>query len=565
MLYYYRIKKRRSLATKKWLTTSLILALACIYFYSGLRAGVIPEINDYVLPSFSLDGLVDKFTAKSNKSTVNSGSNNMSIDDAKAFVNELKEEGKRKEAEELNYSLDLVTKISKDEPATETRVKTLLRDIEKTIGFFNAGNTASNRMQILGDYDGGNLAYVYYPNYGVHFNPVTTANMALEHYKKGNYKKVTEITDDLLATAIERKHPTAGKYYIWEYYFDLEFRNLTIPAPWTSGMAQGLILDTVGKSYKITGDKKYLIAGDAILTSFKVPWNEGGVTDCDEHGNWYLEIAATDKLRILNGFLFTLKSVYGYYRHTGNPKALALFNSGVYEAKAHLKDYDLGYWSNYSLLKGNLATYEYHNVHVSLLNTLHQTTGITEFKTYASKFDFYLKNRFIDVPPYHRSYKTISLLAEQRIITSRYGLFSGRNEMRRAEFIIWLTRLMKWKPATIYNGYYTDVRRDREDWGYIEAAYEKGLRFDKDGLFGPTESINRAEMASILCKALALKPGELTVNAVDIGSPGYSRDAIQLALSNGLMDVDKTGCFNPNLNVTKEEAANILYRCLSLR
>lgn len=568
MLYYYKIKKKHRFGAKSWLALCCMSVLAWAYFYPGSLATVVPKLDKQVLPSLPTNIIPVTERSKPKMARKKPMTQLISLSDAEKAERELKDEGKNREAAELNYNLALLKKIEGRGYASNTSAKTIKQDIAKTISYFNAGNTSSKKAQILWNYDGGNLAYVYYPNYGVHFNPVTTSNLALDQYAKGNYKKVVSIADALLENATVKEYPGVGKYYIWQYCFDLQFNKYKFPAPWASGMAQGLVLDVVGKAYKITGDKKYVKAGELILNSFRVPWNEGGVTETDEHGNWYLEVAATDKLRILNGFLFTLDSIHNYYEVTHDRKALWLFAAGVSEAISHLQQYDLGYWSNYSLLTGDRASYGYHKIHVDLLKKLYEITKVPEFKTYANKFGFYLHNRFIDIPPTHPSFTAISALTEKGVITSTDGWFGAKTEISKDDLICWIARVRGWKPSTYYRGHYADIKRDRADWGYIEAAFDNGLQLaDGQGLLNPDNSVSRAEMASILCKTFAVPSGKppIQVQVCDIANNGQEKSDIHLALSNGLMDAYEPNYFRPNLKITREQTANILYKLLNVQ
>ncbi|HEY3375700.1 MAG TPA: D-glucuronyl C5-epimerase family protein [Candidatus Aquicultor sp.] len=487
-----------------------------------------------------------------------------SVKSAQALVRQLMSEGRKKEASEVIFSLDLLSQLNTNTATGRTRARAIMRDLEKTTAYYAAGNTASGKAQILGQYEGGHLAYVYYPNYGVHFNPVTTCNIALEKYAQGDNKQVVAIADAILDNAIVKEYKGVGKYYIWEYYFDLEFNKYKFDAPWASGMAQGLILDVLGKTYTITDDKKYLRAAELVLNSFKVPYTEGGVTDIDNHGNWYLEVAATNKLRILNGYLFTLYSMHNFYEATGNTKVLKLFNAGVGEAQYHLEQYDLGYWSNYSLLQGDRASYGYHKIHVDLLKKLYAITKVPAFRTYADKFAFYQKYRFFDIPPTHRSFKAISVLTERGIVLGKDGWFGAGANTSRAELITWIARGRGWAPLATYQGYYRDINKERADWGYIEAAYEHGLKMgNPDGYFRPNDPVNRADMASILCKAFdvsSAKSIQPSTPVSDIATGVRDKNSIVLALSSGLMEPYEPNYFRPTLGVTREQAVNMLYK-----
>jgi len=564
MLYYYKVKKKRRFKAKELLAIAFMSTLVWAYFYPGSFANIMPELEKPSLPSLP-SSLLSSSTAPDESHIEQEKVDpqpTISLNDARQVKEELKKEGKKREASELKYSLDLVDSIDRSNPAAETRVKMIMQDIEKTITYFAAGNTASDKMAILKDYDGGNLAYVYYPNYGVHFNPVTTANMGIEHYGKGNHEKVVKITDELIAHAIEREYPDVGSYYIWENYFDLEFGAQKFEAPWTSGMAQGLILDLIGKSYEITKDKKYLLAGEKVLNSFRVPWSEGGVTDYDEHGNWYLEVAATNKLRILNGFLFTLDSLHNYYKQTGNTKAQKLFYVGASEAKAHIQDYDLGYWSNYSLVEGNKASFEYHKIHTTLLYRLYDTTEEPVFKEYGDKFNYYLKYHFIDIPKEHRSYEKITALTKGGVIVNENGWFGPHDVMTKADFIVWLCRVKNWSPNAVFHGYYRDIGRDRTYWGYIETLKERGIDLgDKDGLIWPDKEVTRGEAAAILCAVYETPlSGNPLMKDISGDHPYYKE--INIAVSNNLMGVYEPNYFRPDLKLTREQAASLFYELI---
>jgi len=542
MLYYYKIKKRHRYSIKGWFAALSILLTAWIYF-SNPSVVVIPEIANEVSKFAKTNSPFSK--SRSQVEEVPSSGEYFRLEAARTVSAALEEEGKKKEASELSYSLNLMAIVGEDDgPIAKAREKVIMKDIANTINYFKSGNTASDGMQVLWNYDGGELAYVYYPNYGVHFNPVTTANMAIEQYQKGNRKRVVNIADELLNNALEVEHAKAGKYYLWEYYFDLEFAEHTYPAPWVSGMAQGLILDVFGRAFEITGDKKYLDAGRKVLVSFKVPWDEGGVLDSDEHGNWYLEIASTDKLRILNGFIFTLVSIHNYYEQTKDPEALALFGAGVSELKAHLHEYDMGYWSKYSLLKDSRASYQYHKAHIDMLDKLYRITKDPEIKSFSDKFDFYLKNRFIDIPPEHRSFKEISFLAEHGIISGKEGWFSCSDDIEKGVFISWLVRTLEWQPTNVYKAHYSDIRRDHDGWPYIEVACDKGLRLaDEDGCFNPDESVTWSELEIILSNALAVSGGNLT--------EPHMADLKQAAVGTAQPGNESA--------ITREQAAHILY------
>ncbi len=227
-------------------------------------------------------------------------------------------------------------------------------------------------------------------------NPVTIAQEALnqwEKYQSGDENSkylFLNCTNWLVENAVQR-----GNYSVWEYQFPWPVYNVT--PPWVSGMAEGQGIQVLSRAYMLTGNQEYLNISRKSLLSFYINVDEGGVSykDSSTGGWWYEEYASkTGKNpRVLNGFMFSLIALHEYYVRTGDKDANYLFEKGIVELKANLSKYDTGSWTYYDSLN-NIATNEYHIIHVQQLSELYNITNDKYFNEYKIKFQNYEENPY---------------------------------------------------------------------------------------------------------------------------------------------------------------------------
>ena len=108
---------------------------------------------------------------------------------------------------------------------------------------------------------------------------------------------------------------------------------------------------------------------------------------------------------------------------------------------------------------------------------------------------------------------------------------------------------------------FTDVRES--DWFYDDVvfAYENGMfSGTSDTTFSPNTSMTRAMLVTVLYRL----EGQPAVNGrsgfSDVQYNGYYEDAVTWAADNGIVNGTSTSTFSPNVNVTREQMAAILYR-----
>jgi hypothetical protein len=179
-----------------------------------------------------------------------------------------------------------------------------------------------------------------------------------------------------------------GSHTIWQYEFPWKSYGMT--PPWRSAMAQGLGVQVMGRALTLTGDDAFLTAGRTALASFFASVEERGVTRKSEEGWWYEEYAHECGLvsRVLNGMIFAVLGIHEWHQRSGASDALFLVERGLAALRAHLADYDEGSWTYYDALR-NLASLNYHRIHVEQLGELYDMSGDSYFRELQAKWARY--------------------------------------------------------------------------------------------------------------------------------------------------------------------------------
>ncbi len=297
---------------------------------------------------------------------------------------------------DLSYVSDTLQQSYDQNILTPQRLHNIVNMMEINYHYF-LNNASPKSVQEM-DFPGDNLMWLYYPGKGIQFQPVSTLFELQSKYKGGEYQQFLDGINEFIQYG-DRIILENRICLVWEYNFyvydNASYVKLGINSPhfWISGMAQGLAIQTLGYAYNITGDTCYLRNAECAMQPLFVNWTKGGVTDFhpSHNGTWYLEYAYTNKIRVLNGFLYTLIALHDYYKITNNADALCLFKMGVNDLVVHLKQYDTGDWSAYSLTSGS-ANLFYHKIHIDLLRTLYGTTSNSTIKYYADLFQKYLES-----------------------------------------------------------------------------------------------------------------------------------------------------------------------------
>ena len=113
---------------------------------------------------------------------------------------------------------------------------------------------------------------------------------------------------------------------------------------------------------------------------------------------------------------------------------------------------------------------------------------------------------------------------------------------------------------------FTDV--DNEEW-YAEAVYtaaERGLVSGSDGMFRPNDNITREDAAVIMYRLLSqsreLYGGYIFTDRSEISQ--YARDAVGALAARGYIQGVSDGVFAPKAELTRAQATQMIYNVLEL-
>lgn len=242
-----------------------------------------------------------------------------------------------------------------------------------------------------------------------HYNPVTLSQYALGAYNDylagGSITSLIRAADKL----IEMQRDDGA------FPYDFRYRHYTVTlayAPgWFSGMAQGQALSALGRAYMVTGEKKYLDAGNKALAFLQVRHPNGPMTDLadlDPSLSGYIffqEYLVEPNVYTLNGFMFTLLGLHDWSQLAPSEEANELFDRGMETLVKILPYYDIGTFSAYDLSyithaaqpyqvsrKPHLAAH-YHRVHIELLLALYSVTNEPMLKQFADRWLSYVEQR----------------------------------------------------------------------------------------------------------------------------------------------------------------------------
>jgi Protein of unknown function (DUF3048) N-terminal domain/S-layer homology domain/Protein of unknown function (DUF3048) C-terminal domain len=157
-----------------------------------------------------------------------------------------------------------------------------------------------------------------------------------------------------------------------------------------------------------------------------------------------------------------------------------------------------------------------------------------------------------------------ALAAAELTAGCRPEIFCPRDAVTRGEVATFLGRALQLEPEPTLL-HFTDLDPGAFYTGYVNALAAKGvISGESDGSFRPNRSVNRAEMAALLDRALELPVAEYRAAFVDVGVGDWFAGHVEAIRSAGIT----TGCssdrYCPAASVTREEMAIFLSRAFSL-
>lgn len=228
-----------------------------------------------------------------------------------------------------------------------------------------------------------------------YYNATTIAQYASDMYNAYYKEKKDVLRRAFLIQAEWLLNNLIIKDSIARWEFDIEIPGYGVIPPWSSAMTQGFGISVLNEAYNITGDSKYSKVIPLILKTFELDYFHGGVRSKWNNYSFYEEYSSPSPSRVLNGFIFSLGSLYTYYLNSNSLKAKRLFDEGVYWLENKIESYDGKFTSIYNHriqeeqlanAIGNGAGDGYHHLHIAQLLWLYSVTDSKIFYKYALKF-----------------------------------------------------------------------------------------------------------------------------------------------------------------------------------
>ena len=176
------------------------------------------------------------------------------------------------------------------------------------------------------------------------------------------------------------------------------------------------------------------------------------------------------------------------------------------------------------------------------------------------------ETKFSDMAGYEWASDAIEYLAAKSVVNGRAdGIFAPGEKVTRAEFITMIVNAFGWynKDAT---SSFTDVTAN--DWfsAHVASGADKGIVKGSGASFNPNANITREDMAVIAFRTL-LASGK-TLNGeksfTDTGvMADYAIEAIGKMAGSGVLSGMPDGSFEPKRNLTRAEAAVVIYNMLT--
>jgi heparosan-N-sulfate-glucuronate 5-epimerase len=219
-------------------------------------------------------------------------------------------------------------------------------------------------------------------------HPADVAHLALgwwERIELGEARAADEFMR--LCEVLLRNGEARGGALLWPYH--VYVAKYDTPVPWYSGMAQGQIASVLVRALAHTREERY---GDLALRAVRPllePGPERLVTNTSDGPVLEETGHSAPPSHILNGWIFALWGVRDVAVALGDDRAERMATDTTACLVRKLPQYDVGWWSKYSLYPHplpDLAKPFYHRLHVTQLDVLYRLTGIDEFRARAVRW-----------------------------------------------------------------------------------------------------------------------------------------------------------------------------------
>ncbi|MDY3929423.1 MAG: S-layer homology domain-containing protein [Clostridia bacterium] len=175
-------------------------------------------------------------------------------------------------------------------------------------------------------------------------------------------------------------------------------------------------------------------------------------------------------------------------------------------------------------------------------------------------------SEFSDIEAYGWAKDAINFLAEKGIIRGvQDGIFAPQNNLTREQAAKIIVEAFNYEKPMSVSGVFEDTERDSWYFDYVMSAYEKGVINGIDPVtFGVGKDITRQDFAVMLYRAVGADniAEECTYfDSSDIAQ--YAKNAVSYFSKIGIINGYNDNTFKPYNNITRAEAAKMIYSLYS--
>ncbi len=245
--------------------------------------------------------------------------------------------------------------------------------------------TLRDRSHFYGWFDDNGVPMRRYATSGLQYVPTRIAAYGLAHFNRWMRTRCEDDRATFLRMADWFMLASDAR---WRYHFAMP----GLPSGWISCMAQGEGISVLTRAFTLTGDVAYLNQARGAAEPLTVPIAEGGVKSLIDEEWLFLEEYPLHRPRhTLNGFLYSLVGLLDLCEVEPHLRTTLGVDDFIRTLKRRWTLWDAGYWSKYDLHVSraqmpNLATGQYHNIHVALLDYIASREHSIELEAVAKQW-----------------------------------------------------------------------------------------------------------------------------------------------------------------------------------
>lgn len=180
-----------------------------------------------------------------------------------------------------------------------------------------------------------------------------------------------------------------GDAVLWPYM--MEVPKYGAYPPWYAGFAQSQMASALIRLWQATGDDTFAETAQRAIRPLLDDDDPRFVTKTPA-GPIFEEGPISPPSHVLNGWIFILFGLRDVHLAFGDERAKELMDASYECLVSRLPDYDVGWWTKYSLhphAMVDLAKPIYHRLHIDLMTVMHDLTGLEVYATTAARWRSY--------------------------------------------------------------------------------------------------------------------------------------------------------------------------------